>query len=334
MKCLLTKRIFVLLAVFLLLLTCSLMAETINNADADADVDVEMDPLEAQLEAVSEKPDTFFNEGMNLYYQKRFEDSAEMFLEALEKDPLNTMALSFYLAASYRSNNLMQAVNLIEQKAIDGGSTPVLKAQLGIAYFSRGKFDQSMMEEAMNQLREALRENPDLSIANTGMGMIYFERRLMPRAKGFLIRAIRSNPSDIMALELLGNILMVNEKKPDAALEFFQRIIKMYPGYSDSWFLAGSAYQRMNNNSEAIKYFRLCMDADPLGLLKGYDAPLRIGDIYLQQQDWDNALEYYRQALVINPDNPYAKTQMEKAKKRGREWEGKKVNPLLDKIEN
>lgn len=290
-------------------------------------------PAETPSPVVSSgQADETFKQGLKLYYQKRFDDAVDMFEEALNQDPLNTMALSFYLAASYKQNKLVQAVNNLEKKAMEGGNTPILKAHVGIGYFSRGKIDQGMIEEARNMLKDALKENPDLSIANTGMGMIYFQKRLIPRAKGYFIKALKANNRDMMAMELLGNILMIDEKKSDAALDFFLQLIQMCPEYSDGWFMAGSAYQRMDNITEAVKYFKNCMTVDPLGVMQGYNAPLRIGDIFLKEKDYKQAEEYYKQALVINPDNPYAKTQLEKAKGQGKEWKGEKVNPLKDKI--
>lgn len=282
----------------------------------------------------TEEAGTSFNQGLELYYQKRWGDSREFFLSALQQDPLDTMSLSFYLSASYKNNDLIQTVNKMEQAAIEGGNTPILKAHLGIAYMTRGFIEPDMLDEALSQLKETLRDNPDLSIANTGMGMLYYRKRLIPRAKGYFIKALKSNENDLMAIELLGNILMIDEKNPNAALEFFQKLIQLSPNYSDGYFMAGSACQRIGKKEEAIKYFQTCMEKDPLGVMKGYDAPLRLGDIYLNDQNYDEAIKYYKKALEINPENPYAKTQLKKAEARGKQWKGKKYNPLEDKIKD
>jgi len=275
-----------------------------------------------------------FSRGLTLFYQKRWADCSEFFEEAFENDPLDTMSLSFYLSASYKRKDLVKTVNHIEQKAMAGGKTPVLKAQLGIAYLTRGLIDPDMLEEARMQLKEALKEDPELSIANAGMGMIYYYKRLTSRAKGYFIKALKANDKDLMALELLGNILMVDEKKPDAALEFFLKLIELAPNYSDGYFMAGSAYQRMGKNTEAIKYFQKCMEIDPKGVMKGYDSPLRIGDIYLNDKNYDEAKKFFKMALEINPENPYAKTQLKRAENRGKGWSGEKYNPIKKKIED
>lgn len=280
--------------------------------------------------ATASDPD--FSEGLSLYYQKKWAESADKFDQVSARDPLNVMALSFYLAASYRGNNMLTAVNNVEQRSIDNSNSAEIKAQLGIAYFARGKLDPNMLDESLNQLKEALKENPDLSNANTGMGMIYFYKRLIPRAKGYFIKAIKANENDLMALELLGNILMIDEQKPDAALEFFNKVIALAPNYADGYFMAGSALQRMGKKSEAIDNFQKCMDLDPLGTMTGYDAPCRIGDIYLEDKNFTDAEKFYKKALVINPDNPYAQTQLKKAQNKGKNWEGEKVDPIKEKL--
>ena len=278
-------------------------------------------------------PEDPLNIGLLFFYQKRWADSVEFFEEAFTKDPLNAMALSFYLSASFKRNQLIQAVNKIEQKAIAGGSTPLLKAQVGIAYISRGLMDPNMLEEARTQLKEALRDNPELSIANTGMGMIYYRKRLTSRAKGYFIKALKSNPNDLMAMELLGNILMLDEKKPDMALEFFLKLNQLSPKYCDGFFMAGSAYQKMGKYDEAITAFKRCMELDPRGVMKGYYAPIRIGDIYLNEKEWDQAKKYYKIALKINPENPYAKTQLRRAEGHGKEWTGTKKDGIKEKLD-
>lgn len=280
--------------------------------------------------AQSSDPD--FDEGLSLYYQKKWSESASKFDQVSTKDPLNVMALSFYLAAAYRGNNMLAAVNNVEQRALDNGSSAEIKAQLGIAYFARGKLDPNMLDESLNQLKEALKENPDLSNANTGMGMIYFYKRLIPRAKGYFIKAIKANDKDLMAMELLGNILMIDEQKPDAALEFFNKVIQQAPNYADGYFMAGSALQRMGKKQDAIERFQKCMELDPLGTMTGYDAPCRIGDIYLEDKNFSDAEKFYKKALAINPENPYAQTQLKKAQNKGKNWEGEKVDPIKEKL--
>ncbi|MCD4785921.1 MAG: tetratricopeptide repeat protein [Candidatus Eremiobacteraeota bacterium] len=281
-----------------------------------------------------EEAGTSFNQGLELYYQKKWGDSMEFFKETFQKDPLDTMSLSFYMGASYKNNELIQTVNKIEQATIEGGNTPILRAHLGIAYMSRGFIEPDMLDEALSQLKGALKDNPDLSVANTGMGMLYFRKRLIPRAKGYFIKALKSNENDLMAIELLGNILLIDEKNPEVALEFFQKLIQLSPNYSDGYFMAGSACQRMDKKEEAIKYFQTCMEKDPMGVMKGYDAPLRMGDIYLGEQNYDEAIKYYKKALKINPENPYAKTMLEKAEARGKQWKGEKYDPMKDKIKD
>jgi len=323
-----TITICVILMIFVSSSSILFAQEDNENKDNVEDVET-VEPVKSSNEGRAS-----FNKGLELYYQKRWADSREFFKEAFQKDPLDTMSFSFYMSASYKNNDLIKTVNQIEQAAIEGGNTPLLKAHLGIAYMSRGFIEPNMLDEALSQLKEALRENPDLSIANSGMGMLYFRKRLIPRAKGYFIKALKSNDKDLMAIELLGNILMIDEKKPDAALEFFQKLIELAPNYADGYFMAGSACQRAGKKEEAIKYFQVCMEKDPLGVMKGYDAPLRLGDIYLGDQNYDEAIKYYKRALKINPDNPYAKTQLKKAEARGKKWEGEKYDPMKDKIED
>lgn len=274
-----------------------------------------------------------FEEGLKLYYQKRFSESREFFYEAVSKDPNNTMAMSFYLDASYHCNDLIKTVNALERKSVEGGNTPILKAYVGLAYFTRGLIDRDMLEEARLQFVDALGKDSSLPIANCGMGMLYYQKRLMPRAKGYFLKALSGNPKDLMAMELLGEIIMNEEKDPATALEYFKTIIQAEPLYSDGYFYMGSALEKLGKREEAINFYQKCLEIDRNGILKGYDAPTRIGDIYLKDSNWAEAEKYYKVSLEINPDNAYARTQLEKARNRGKGWQGEKYDPLKDKLQ-
>jgi tetratricopeptide (TPR) repeat protein len=275
-----------------------------------------------------------FELALSQYYQKNYQGARDTFLEAVKQNPQDVMSISFYLDSSYKINQLVDAVNKLEQNSISQGDSSISKAQVGIGYISRGFLDAQLLQEALNTLKESLSLNPDLAIANTGMGMVYFHKRLMPRAKGYFIKALKSNPNDLMAIELLGDILMVDEKNPQGALDFYNRLVQLAPTYSDGYFNCGSAYEKLGKKEEAINLFTKCMELDKYGVVKGYHAPIRIGDIYLNDRQYEKAEEYYKIALAMNPDNPLAKTLLKKAQAKGKDWEGTKVNPDKKSLKN
>ncbi|MBI2252078.1 MAG: tetratricopeptide repeat protein [Armatimonadetes bacterium] len=188
-----------------------------------------------------------------------------------------------------------------------------------MAYFARSLTDSSMHGEAMEKFKQALKIDSKLPMAYTGMGLLYFQKRMIPRAKSYFLKALQLNPNDLLANELLGNILLVDEKQPEEALNYFQKIIEISPNYPDAYYYIGSSYYDLEKYPEAITALNKIMELDSFGLTQGYYAPVLLGDIYLKEKKYPEAISAYEKALKINPQNSYAKYKLEKAKKPPKE---------------
>ena len=168
--------------------------------------------------------------------------------------------------------------------------------------------------DSITEFKQAIKDDPNVSMAYTGLGMVYFQKRMMPRAKGYFIRALRVNPHDIMAMELLGNIMLVDEKKPEDARQMFERITAELPTYPDGFYYLGSALFDLNKAGDAIPYLMRARELDPKGLTKGFDAASLLGDALMKENRKAEAIEAYEVALKIRPDSQYIDTQLRKAR--------------------
>lgn len=252
--------------------------------------------------------------GMAAFYAEDYSAAQEHFEQALENHPQDSLAMAYLLHSAFKKKEINEVINDIEQKAVARGEDPVALAHLGMAYFLRGMIIPNQMDESVTEFRQALKENPDLSIAYTGLGMVYFQKRMMPRAKGFFVRALRVNPHDIMAMELLGNILLVDEDKPEEAQQLFERIAGELPTYPDGFYYLGSALYDLKRTDEAIPHLARSRDLDPKGLTKGFDAASLLGDALMRENRVDEAIEAYQRALTIRPDSQYIDIRLRQAR--------------------
>src|SRR5256885_993429 len=82
------------------------------------------------------------------------------------------------------------------------------------------------------------------------------------------------------------------------ALAAFTRVIELKPGFAEGWnkratayFLAGEYRRSLKDCDEVIK-----RNPQHFGVLSGF------GQIYLQLDQPEKALEYFRRALAVNPN--------------------------------
>ncbi len=253
-------------------------------------------------------------QGMVSFYQEKFDDAIPLLDKAVRQDPQNTLAMAYLLHSYYRKRDITTIVNKIEQEAVAKGSDPIAQAQLGMAYFLKGLVMPNVMEESLTEFKNAAKDDSKCSLAYTGMGMVYFQKRMMPRAKGYFVRALRINPHDVMALDRLGNILLVDDKKPDEALQLYQRIVEELPTYPDGHYFVGSALYDLKRYEEAVGPLMKCRDLDPKGITQGFDAAALIGDCYMKMNRFAEAITAFEAAKKMKPESQYVQVRLEKAR--------------------
>ena len=253
-------------------------------------------------------------QGMADFYKENWDDAIKSLSMAVKKEPQNSLALAYMLHSYYKKKDITTIINQMESQATAKGNDPIAQAQLGMAYFLKGIVIPQVLEEALTEFKNAIRDDSKDSIAYTGMGMVYFQKRMMPRAKGFFVKALRINPHDVMALDRLGNILLVDEKKPDEALQLYERIVIEMPNYPDGHYYAGSAMYDLKRYDDAIPHLIKARDLDPKGVVQGFDAATLLGDCYLRLNRFADASDAFERALKMQPSSEYAKIKLGKAK--------------------
>jgi tetratricopeptide (TPR) repeat protein len=253
-------------------------------------------------------------DGMSAFYKEDYNAAQELFAEVLKKHPQDSLAMAYMLHAAYKKKEINEVINQIEQRAVSRGEDPTALAHLGMGYFLRGMIIPSEMGESITEFKQAIKDDPQVSMAYTGMGMVYFQQRKAPRAKGYFVRALRINPHDIMAMELLGNIYLVDDKKPEDARQMFERITAELPTYPDGFYYLGSSLFDLGRTDEAIPYLIRSRELDPKGLTKGFDAASLLGDALMKENRVAEAIAAYESALTIRPDSQYVDTRLRQAK--------------------
>jgi len=136
--------------------------------------------------------------------------------------------------------------------------------------------------------------------AELNLGYLYLQAGNLVEAETHLTAAA-SAPSvfrDISCYHL-GNLCR-EQGRLDDALEYYQRALKLTPGYSDPLCQIGRIHAARGKPAEARKYFDSILQSSP-----GYaDAWIAKGDLAAAEGDHDAALRFYRRAQQVRPDLP------------------------------
>lgn len=121
---------------------------------------------------------------------------------------------------------------------------------------------QNRLAPAMDLLQQALAKDPESGPAHALLAKIYFSQSDLPKARGEVETALRSNPYHPDYLYVLGRVL---EKQGDAqqALQVFQRVVLVNPRESDAYYEIAQIHLRAGERQQALTAMREAVRLSP-----------------------------------------------------------------------
>ncbi len=162
-------------------------------------------------------------------------------------------------------------------------------------------------EKAMERFDEALDYLPSYSPALDGKANLLLLMNDQKGASKIIEKAIEKN-SDYAPYYLTRGKIYVLKEKYDEAIEDLNRAIDLGKGeYGDEFnstvlVSKGAAYQRLEDYNNALNDYSKALILNP----KNAEAYLYRGFLYYQQEDYQTAMGDFNQALEIDPENPFA----------------------------
>lgn len=179
------------------------------------------------------------------------------------------------------------------------------------AYFLRGmsRKEQNDTAGAINMFSKAVSHDDsyfdavlqigDLYAAqNNELALLYFDRAL----------AINEYSADAYYSK---GLYLQNHSKFKDALKMYERTIELNSGYRLAYYNLAYIMIEFENYSDAHKQLDKAIEVDP-----GYENAYNLkGVCYQKEGNLELAREYYNRTISLNPDNPFAKRNLEKLDK-------------------
>lgn len=185
---------------------------------------------------------------------------------------------------------------------------------------------------AVAYYREAVRDDPSSLHLRTELARALLKAGENDEALETVLAVIEAAPRDVMALVLLGDIYRYSGDAENA-IGAYKRAVRVDPDRTDVWIRLGSMHQARKEYRVAEKAYEKVRELGSHSFMATYylgnlylekgdlegarryfeeitrDRPefeppyVSLGYIAEQMEEWDTAVENYRAALAINPDN-------------------------------
>jgi tetratricopeptide (TPR) repeat protein len=114
-----------------------------------------------------------------------------------------------------------------------------------------------------------------------------------------------NKPDDPYALHVLG-FTQIDDGRPEDGLETLLQLLDIHPDFFPALNHTGYAYLRLNQNDEAMKYFRLFLESDSLNP-SAHDS---YADGLESIGDYDKAIAHLSRAILLDPNFAYGWNHM------------------------
>jgi tetratricopeptide (TPR) repeat protein/peroxiredoxin len=161
-------------------------------------------------------------------------------------------------------------------------------------------------EEAIANLKEAIRLNPGYTVALENLGNVYRQQHRWADAQAMLERALETDPNDA---DVNYGLAMNFAQQGDTqnAEKYFDAAIRLRPDYPEALNNLGVLYLNTRRVDEGVKSFETCVRVAP-----DFDqAYINLAKVYAQRGERDRAADILRQVLQRHPDQALAKRMLE-----------------------
>lgn len=174
---------------------------------------------------------------------------------------------------------------------------PLVRVFLGIALMGQDK-----MEEALTEAETAIGLDPDFPFAHNLRGRLQFQLGNHKEAEKSLKEAIRLDPSDADHFVHLAYVYF-NKTKWEDSIQTVEQGLALNPEHVGGLNLRARLLVKLGRTPEASQSFEASMNKDP----ENSYTHLSMGWAQLEEGDHKRALEHFREAVRLDPNNEAAR---------------------------
>ena len=229
--------------------------------------------------------------GLRLHQAGRLEEAARLYEVALSRYPTNADACCLLGVVRNQQGDPAMAVELIEKAVALRPGVARFHANLGLAWQAQGR-----LAEAAEEFGKALSLCPEDAAVHVNRGVIVRALGEKTLALEHFRRATELNPRLAQARTNLGGLL-TELGRPEDALSHCQIAVAIGPMLVEAHINLGNVLRVLGRFSAARAAYVEAMRIDPT---RG-QAASGLGLTAIQENAWDEALDWLRKAVALEP---------------------------------
>lgn len=232
-----------------------------------------------------------FEQGLAAMQAKQYAQAEKWFKEAALKDPKSPRPLLALAELAHLAKRDAQAEQLIRKAAEVAPNDAASQMALGMLLLTQGRYGEA---EAQLQLTAALAPKtvqPLLALAEIYMGPL----RQPAKAMDALKKVVALEPTHAGAHLSLGSVYLMQKDYSNGLAEL-NKAHSLAPQNPMPLMALAQAYGDIGKTKEAVTDLQEAAKLAP----KAAEVPFRMGVLYQQMQQWDQAFAAYEQAVKLD----------------------------------
>ncbi len=249
--------------------------------------------------------------GFAIYYYFKKQKEKSTIQTEISSEKFTSIKEKYYYPRENLTTNLQNGIQIYRegflskaekhfQKILDTSSDSLEKA-IASTYIGIINLDVEKYLMAKHYFTRALEFQDNYLPALVNLSFTEYHLGNLQNALDLAERAKKIAPDDPLVLILSGNILM-NIKGASEAEKEFRRGVESGPEEPISRYNLAISLLRQGKDQEALVEFQHFLELFPTNKLTPNVLAL-IGQIYYQNEQFENALSYYKRAIGLAPDN-------------------------------
>ncbi len=235
----------------------------------------------------------FNNIGRCLYLQEKFMAAQKAYHQAIEINPNFTEAYYNQGVLLLKLGELGKAERSLQKALMLNPNYAIVYGQLAQIYLQKGEYSQ-----AIEFLHKRLTSQPDHIDSWHYLGVTHLTLNQFEEAVHCFEKILTLTHRHPECYEHLAIAYMKLDDK-EKALTYFLRQLEIQ-ATANAFYNIGVLLIEKNRLREAVEYLKQTVALEPLH----FPAHLNLGVVYLKTQQIEAALQHYRHAAAIKPDDP------------------------------